>query len=1090
MDPDPPVEEVIATYNQSPEVGMSSDVPPPVAYPIPKEPMERKRPMFDPNKYGNPVARKVEEDKQYPKQPGPSDTEPKSSPPDDAPDPADKLESTPPDEELQGKDKSVSSFPGLPKELEDKPESQCSKTSETHETSVQPTRVVQTWCFEKATPQPGSELADQATRSDDTNQLSNSEYDNSRHESMAENTQGDMLVQAPGFNCHPYGQLGRSRPTKVTSPECRTDPARVVDGTTAPSEHTPPEDFDTSGASAIDTNKDSVVAVDSCARSSEFSGQESLNTLQEPSITMSLDAATSAHEGPNPVSDEVSEHEDTQSEVANSSFSSITRKELDAEVRSKPHIAHQTAIMSKPIVESHSKPSSSDKARATVIPRNTAHHRQNAEPPVTYETLKQPGESPEETMRRLQVAKQREVVISIQQTQDKKGGHTANLAELKSLRNPLTPDQLKSLGISASPSITTPNGSQLFPAVTHSTPSGSPSPLSLQRPSQPVKSKVGNSNESQPRPSPLGQLHRFTNSADENNLSVYKNKLLAPWTSNTQFSHQDEWEMAKEITTSVWATNDHAVEMSVSGDSGSMYHMGIGCDLGEGGLGVRQQPGAKPDPIIGWDGQLVPPPVDWEMRPRYNTERGYVDAGFLAWLGQTVRNTLGIDARPQLQFERVPTEVVLDLSLHPDGIGFVPRDVLISAGNAQHYGYNINLKTETFLDAVPTLADFDAVGRVDGRLPENLPYKDETVNMLIERKMQHVQLDTKRWEEYCNERKVSEERRLESIKQAMEVVPTIETPRPRVNLYLRPALERDIPGMTAVLNWHIKNGVRTSELGPISEQDMQLRLDMAKQSKLPFIVAIERTRRNTQQKSARRALNPNHPIQNTGLNHNGLVKDEHVVGWVSAVDWSCVDYVECISAELELYVAHDYRRKGIGRCLLDSLLDATDPDYTKEGGYDFTVAPEIAHMYNCGGNRQLHKIIFQVRTYNKPLTVKEQKRRDTYLSRYSGIANGNGNVNHVATGSNASASTGKQSVQWSKNTNEKPAKESSIIDDLEDDYNLWLRKWLEGFGFEEESCLKKIGTKNRRFLDSRYLTRETSWQPADRKLPDYAEYPI
>lgn len=986
--------------------------------------------------------------------------------------------------------KSVSSPPDLPQELEVQPESPASEILEPRMTSVQPTQVVQTWGFEHTPLQPSTKLADQLTSSDDQTRPTNSEHDSLSPHSFAENTpssQCGVLVQNPGLSPHASRPLVLSQPPEMSSSLSQKDRAKETDGNSHSEVHTAQEAFNIVGKPTSTTDKEFIDTAEGRTRSSEYALQETLDTPQEPAVTASGGTAISADGGPHAVSGDVLEHEYTQSEVANSAISS-TRTEFETEVQSKLHNVDQTAILSKSIDDGYRfTPPFSGTDKATMV-SSTTHHRQIPEPPVTYETLKQPGESPQDTMRRLQAAKQREVIISIQQTQDEKGGHTANLAELKSLRNPLTPDQLKSLGVSASPSLMASNTSQLFPALTHSTTSRSPTPLSLHPPGQPVTSKAAGSNDSRHRPSPLSHYQKTTNSlkvADSKILSVYKNKLLSPWASDAKTIPQNEWDMAKEITTSGWATQSPAAEPPASEDSGSMYHMGIGCDIGEGRLGVRQQPGAEPDPIVGWDGQLVPPPVDWELRPRYSTDRGYVNAGFLAWLGQTVRNTLGVDARPRLQFERVPTEVVLDLSLHPDGIGFVPRDVIISAGNAKHYGYDIT--TDTFLVDVTDLADFDADGRVDTRLPENLPYKDETANMLIERKMQHVQLDTKRWEEYCNERKVSEERRMESMKHAMETV--IEPPRPRVNLYLRPAVTSDIPGMTTILNWHIQNGVRTSELSPISEQDMQLRLDMAKQSKLPFIVAIERTRKSAYQKSARRTLNPNHPGPNTDPTHSSLVKDEHVVGWVSAVDWSCTDYVECISAELELYVAHDYRRKGIGRCLMDSLLDATDPGYTKEEGYDFTVAPEIAHMYNCGGNRQLHKLIFQVRTYNKPLTVVEQKRREAYLRRYSGIANGNGTDQNGTTSSNASTSNGKQLVQWDKRIAEKPTTDT-FIDDLEDDYNLWLKKWLEKYGFEEESCLKKIGTKNRRFLDSRYLTRETSWQPADRKLPDYAEYPI
>lgn len=945
--------------------------------------------MFDPNKYGNPLARKIEKGQQV----SPSSEKPQQP-----------------------------------------------------ETPIQATQVVQTWSFEHTSPPRADDSASQLIASDNRIQCTDGQQNISTPPSISQSTPSSkcgVKVQIPGFNPHAYGYPPHRGTPKVSPSPSRPDPTKAVDGNIQSRE-------------------------DGAQESPSIPDENAVVADEEPSVTA-----------------EVSENDYAHSEVAVISSSSMCRPRTNE----GNHLQHQTtgtsSVMSNAIgTEIQSRSNFSDNAKVTVVIA-TPQRRQETEPPATYETLKRPGESPQDTLRRLQVAKQREVIISRQQAHDMLGGHTANLAELKNLRRPISPDH--SVETPASSSTTPFNAPQLFPAVSQSGIPDPPSPFPLQA-AGPLSVRsaltVVNSNVSR-RPSPLSQQQEYVNGVDSKHVVDYKSTLLAPWASDHKTTPQNKWAMVGEIKTPVGTTNGKAAGSIASEDSGSMYHMGIGCELGR--LGQRQQAGVEPAPIVGWDGQLIPPPVDWEQRLRFSNDHENFNAAFRNWLGETVQNTLGVDAQPRLQFERVPTEVVLDMNLHPDGLGFVRRSVTINAENAKHYGYNI--QSDTFLVDVSNVADFDADWRVDTKLPENLPYKDETVNKLIERKMQLIQQDTKRWEEYIKERKASEEQRAESIMQAMEAV--VEPPRPKVNLYLRPAVAGDIPGMAAILNWHIQNGVRTSEINPISNADMQLRLDMAKQSKLPFIVAIERTRRNAHHKAARRSVNPNHPIQNTDPSYNGVVKDEHVVGWVSAVDWSCTDYVECISAELELYVAHDYRRKGIGRCLMDTLMDATDPGYMREGGYDFTVAPELSHMYSCGGMRNLHKNIFQVRTYNSPLTLEMQKRREAYLSRYSGIAQGNSSTN----------TNGKQTTNRGKdkaaNANATAAAAAAAaagadtrIDDLEDDYNLWLKKWLEKFGFQEESCLKKIGTKNRRFLDSHYLTLETRWQPADRKLPDYSQYPI
>lgn len=681
--------------------------------------------------------------------------------------------------------------------------------------------------------------------------------------------------------------------------------------------------------------------------------------------------------------------------------------------------------------------------------------------PAVYQTLKKPGESPADTMRRLQVAKQREIMNSIHKSSDKRGQHTANLAELKNLRRPISPEpsdspatrsQPASNAIQVTPTVSSPGFKQLSIS--------SPTPLAVKVPGS-VQSVLSSMNPNvSRRPSPLGQCQ--DSSSDINMKCTINGQRHQPLSSRFQaekVAPRYNWATPAELRAPAWSVDSNAAGSTAS--EGSMCHMGIDSDLGR--LIRPKNPDVHEASLVGWDGNFVPPPVDWEQRPRFGNDQEHFKADFRNWLGQTVQHTLGVDATPKLSFERVPSEVVSDINLHPDGLGFVRRHATVNASNAKHYGYDFS--TDDFPKNADQPADFDADWRVDSSLPQNVKYRDETTNDLIAKKMQLVERDTRRYEAHLEGRKASQEKADAIISAAKPA----DSPRPKINLYLRPALDGDVPGMTEILNWHIANGVRTSELLPISELDMRSRLNMVKQSKLPFIVAIERTRKKARQKTARRSDNPD-------AGYHGVVKDEHVVGWVSATDWSAVDYVECISADLELYVAHDYRQKGIGRCLMEAVLDATDRGYMKKGKCDFTVAPEMRHMFSSGGMRDLHKIIFQVRSYNSPLPREKQIKHDAYVGNYDDMVNGGGG--------------GWGDSETAKPKHTQPGKKNEKLDDLEDDYAVWLKKWLESFGFEEEGRLKKIGTKNRRFLDLVYLTRETHWQPNDKKLPDYSQHPI
>lgn len=484
---------------------------------------------------------------------------------------------------------------------------------------------------------------------------------------------------------------------------------------------------------------------------------------------------------------------------------------------------------------------------------------------------------------------------------------------------------------------------------------------------------------------------------------------------------------------------------------GSMSHMGLASDHGR-----------EESSLLAWDGNLLPPPVDWDERARYGNNASSRNKS-RRWLFDTVENAMS-DAVPRLSFNAVPYEVVSELSLHPDGLGFVPKDTTLTMQNGKHYGYDF--RTDSFLkDPSGPAADFDGDCKMDSSIPTNLPYREETAQDLIARKMSKVRRELQEEPSPAKQRATQDA----FATTEAECVPVKKPGLPRFNIYLRPAVRSDIPGMTAILNWHIQNGVRTSELAPIPESDMRIRVDMVSQNKLPFIVAIERGRKNLRQRDHIDATNR--------TSSSAMAKNENVVGWTSATDWSANDYAECITADLELYVHHEYRKKGVGRCLMDALLEATDRGYMRKGGYDFTVAPEIQHLYLSGGGRDLHKMIFQLRSYNMPQTPEQKHKIHVYSTSYQKTV-----VGDTRNGFDHSKSSGPEvRLDFSK---------KAKLEDREDDYQVWLKEWLESFGFKEEACITKMGTKNQRFLDIRFLTRETHWQPVEHKLTDYAQHPI
>ncbi|RVX65819.1 hypothetical protein B0A52_10335 [Exophiala mesophila] len=519
-----------------------------------------------------------------------------------------------------------------------------------------------------------------------------------------------------------------------------------------------------------------------------------------------------------------------------------------------------------------------------------------------------------------------------------------------------------------------------------------------------------------------------------------------------------------DLRAPAWSLYSNAA--SSAGDLDSTKAMGIDDKAEFGRMISRVEPDVRDAPLKGWDGNFQPPPEDWEQRVKYQLHADNIEhrQWLRNWLDSTIPTSFALRRAqvPNIDFVIYPKSDVLDVAKHADGIGLVARETTIDASNGAHYGYQF--RSDTFLKGRDTVADFDGDCSMDLSLPQNFNIKDETTNMYIQAKTRTL------FPEKLNQTEASS---IRNDSQQPAFKPMQEPRRPKANFYLRPAVRSDVRGMMAIYNYHIKNGVRPSELNEIGESEMHQRMDMAQQSRLPFIVAVERSRGNARKKTVARTAQHTHPIHNVDTTYSGVIKDEHVIGWASATDWSCFDYVENITADLECFVAHNFRRNGVGRSLMDALLSATDPGYTKSGGYDFHAAQEVTSFYTGGGVRDISKLIIQVRSYSKPMTPEAQWLRSQPV-----------NPDHPF------LHAGRPPTQPTPRAPKPDFSPGVKIDDREDDYQAWLKKWLESYGFEEEACLRAIGTKHSRYLDVRYVTRGTAWQRCDGKAPDYQAHPI
>lgn len=405
--------------------------------------------------------------------------------------------------------------------------------------------------------------------------------------------------------------------------------------------------------------------------------------------------------------------------------------------------------------------------------------------------------------------------------------------------------------------------------------------------------------------------------------------------------------------------------------------------------------------LVGWDGKMQPPPVDWNDRPRFNNNSPAFRNGFNNWFATVApENCEFVDRTPM--FKQIPLHVFSNMKWHADGIGMVRKEYTLDAQNISKYGYSVDSADVAKYAEPVTAEDFADWGKLDMSEPDNVTYKDETTEQLVNNWQAHQERSKKT-------STLATMHANTSLKESKAHKPESNPNKPIVNIYLRPAVSSDIRQLTELYNWWVENSVRPAETRPIEFSDMQERFGNSKSDSLPFIVAI---------------LKGKHHVPR---DHYTGIKGEQIVGFALATGFTAPDYVEHIAAELEIYVHHEYRRQGVGHCLLDRLMCATDRGHMERGGYPFHCDPAERHWYEVGGARNLHKLAFVARHHSRP----------------------------------------------KKDCTE------------EVDVTTWLKKWLvKDWDFEQEAYLKQTGAKCGRFLDLSYFCKFSKWLPDEGRVPD------
>lgn len=169
---------------------------------------------------------------------------------------------------------------------------------------------------------------------------------------------------------------------------------------------------------------------------------------------------------------------------------------------------------------------------------------------------------------------------------------------------------------------------------------------------------------------------------------------------------------------------------------------------------------------------------------------------------------------------------------------------------------------------------------------------------------------------------------------ALKKLPRSDHNLPKLNVYFRPVEESDSPNLAHLMDWYMQNSSQSIDEESITPEIARERMTRTLQFGLPFIVAVER-------KSGRRGQRPLGP--------------EKIVGYASATDINARNCATRYTVKLNIFVHNDWKHKGIGRCLMDKLLEFLDITHNPKHGYHYEEPNTV-----CGGGRKIRRLIFEV----------------------------------------------------------------------------------------------------------------------------------
>ncbi|KAH8595580.1 hypothetical protein B0O99DRAFT_150344 [Bisporella sp. PMI_857] len=184
---------------------------------------------------------------------------------------------------------------------------------------------------------------------------------------------------------------------------------------------------------------------------------------------------------------------------------------------------------------------------------------------------------------------------------------------------------------------------------------------------------------------------------------------------------------------------------------------------------------------------------------------------------------------------------------------------------------------------------------------------------------------------------------------------------PKIDIYLRPAVAKDISQITKIYNHYALNTILTEDQEAVTEDDMKYLLEYLKKEQLPFIVAVK----------VGMPIGVAEKRGRPGKGKATIPQDEAVVGFGFGQPYAYGignrrTGRSRLNLDIQFYVHEKFTRNGVGRSLLDRLLQCVSRSYGAKDGYAW-MNPDKDDTYERGGVHAVHQVIVLLSTENKVL---------------------------------------------------------------------------------------------------------------------------